>query len=186
MCLSNFKAIRKFKVPISWLRDFTRSYEKTSFRVLRRGPGSFITVTLHQRHGVSNHRQLFSLFNSLLRLTANKDTRSRLRVIRRSPLDSPPNMMMSWHGNAFLITGHLWGEFTGHRWTPPEDSPHNGPVMQICDVSLEHGLNKLSNKQSRGRWTEMSSRSLYVTVMKISMTRKAFPCHGVNVGLWFF
>ena len=40
MCLSNFKAIRQFKVPISWLRDFTRSYEKTSFRILRQGPGS--------------------------------------------------------------------------------------------------------------------------------------------------
>ena len=38
MCLSNFKAIRQFKVPISWLRDFTRSYEKTPFRILRRGP----------------------------------------------------------------------------------------------------------------------------------------------------
>ena len=38
MCLSNFKAIRQFKVPISWLRNFTRSYEKTSFRILRRGP----------------------------------------------------------------------------------------------------------------------------------------------------
>ena len=38
-CLSNFKAIRQFKVPISWLRDFTRSYEKTSFRILRWGPG---------------------------------------------------------------------------------------------------------------------------------------------------
>ena len=42
MCLSNFKAIRRFKVQISWLRDFTRSYEKTSFRILRRGPGHFI------------------------------------------------------------------------------------------------------------------------------------------------
>ena len=39
MCLSNFKAIRQLKVPISWLWDFTRSYEKTSFRILRRGPG---------------------------------------------------------------------------------------------------------------------------------------------------
>ena len=41
MCLSNFKAIRQFKVPISWLRDLTRSYEKTSFRILRRGPWLF-------------------------------------------------------------------------------------------------------------------------------------------------
>ena len=40
MCLSNFKTIWQFKVPISWLRDFTRSYEKTSFRILRQGPGS--------------------------------------------------------------------------------------------------------------------------------------------------
>ena len=44
MCLSNFKVIRQFKVPISWLRDFTRSYEKTSFRILRRGPGRFSTM----------------------------------------------------------------------------------------------------------------------------------------------
>ena len=42
MCLSNFKAIRQFKVPISWLRDFTRSYEKTYFRILRRGPDYFM------------------------------------------------------------------------------------------------------------------------------------------------
>ena len=39
MCLSNFKAIQQFKVPISWLRNFTRSDDKTSFRILRRGPG---------------------------------------------------------------------------------------------------------------------------------------------------
>ena len=38
MCLSNFKAIRQFKVPFSWPRDLARSYEKTSFRILRRGP----------------------------------------------------------------------------------------------------------------------------------------------------
>ena len=45
MRLSNFKAIRQFKVPMSWLRDFTRSYEKTSFRILRRGPGGVRTVS---------------------------------------------------------------------------------------------------------------------------------------------
>ena len=39
MCLSNFKAIRRFKVPISRLRDFTSSYDKTSFQILRRGQG---------------------------------------------------------------------------------------------------------------------------------------------------
>ena len=45
MCLSKFKAIRQFKVPISWLRDFTRSYDKMSFLILRRGPGRVIFVT---------------------------------------------------------------------------------------------------------------------------------------------
>ena len=39
MCLSNFKAMRQSKLPISRLRDFTRSYEKTSYRILKRGPG---------------------------------------------------------------------------------------------------------------------------------------------------
>ena len=43
MCLSNFKAIRQFKVPISWLPDFTRSNEKTSFRILRRSHVSALT-----------------------------------------------------------------------------------------------------------------------------------------------
>ena len=37
MCLSIFKAIRQ-SIPISGLRDFTRPYDKTSFRILRRGP----------------------------------------------------------------------------------------------------------------------------------------------------
>ena len=36
--LSNFKAMRKFKLRISRLRDFTRSYDKTSYWILKRGP----------------------------------------------------------------------------------------------------------------------------------------------------
>ena len=55
MCLSNFKAIRQFKVPISWLRDFTRSYEKTSFRILRRGPDSVMRMWRHcDKEGTHN------------------------------------------------------------------------------------------------------------------------------------
>ena len=53
MWLSNFKAIRQFKVPISWLRDFTRSYEKTSFRILRRGPGTAESVSMYWRHHIN-------------------------------------------------------------------------------------------------------------------------------------
>ena len=55
-CLSNFKAMRKFKLSIAWLRDVTRSYEKTSYSILKRAPGRcsghseiFINVTQHGR-----------------------------------------------------------------------------------------------------------------------------------------
>ena len=40
---SNFKAMRYFELPISQLRDFTRSYDKASYRILK-------------RNGVSNHQ----------------------------------------------------------------------------------------------------------------------------------
>ena len=60
MCLSNFKTIRQFKVPISWLRDFTRSYGKTSFRILRRGPDACdwkqpSARMVFDQHCVTNH-----------------------------------------------------------------------------------------------------------------------------------
>ena len=33
MCQSNFKAMRRFKLPISWLRNFTGSYDGTPYRI---------------------------------------------------------------------------------------------------------------------------------------------------------
>ena len=39
MCLSDSKAIRWFKLLISRLRDFMRSYDKTSYRILKQGLG---------------------------------------------------------------------------------------------------------------------------------------------------
>ena len=38
MCLSNCKTMRWFELSISWLRDFRGSQNKTSFRILKRGP----------------------------------------------------------------------------------------------------------------------------------------------------
>ena len=38
MCLSNFRAIRPLQHPISRLRDFTRFGDKTSYRLVNRGP----------------------------------------------------------------------------------------------------------------------------------------------------
>ena len=37
MCVSNFKVMQWFKLLISLLRTFTRSYNKTSHRILKRG-----------------------------------------------------------------------------------------------------------------------------------------------------
>ena len=50
-------------------------------------------------------------------------------------------MMTSWHGDAFRITGALWGEFT-----------HEAPVVGSCDVSIVVISEKLWNKQSGCRW----------------------------------
>ena len=35
---SNFKAMWRFKLPISWLRVFTRSYNNASYQILKRDP----------------------------------------------------------------------------------------------------------------------------------------------------
>ena len=53
MCPSNFKAMRWFKLPISRLRDSMRSYDKTSYWILKRGPGwlallGFIGINHHE------------------------------------------------------------------------------------------------------------------------------------------
>ena len=61
-------------------------------------------------------------------------------------------MMMSFNGCTFCIAGPLWGEST-HQSSV--DSAHKGPVMQSFDVSLEVSLNKLLNRDLRGRWIKM-------------------------------
>ena len=44
-------------------------------------------------------------------------------------------MMTSSNGNIFRITGHLCGEFTGHRWIPRSNGQWLGTLMfsLICD-----------------------------------------------------
>ena len=51
--------------------------------------------------------QNFQYRHSIIRLTFNRDRKSRVR-----------NMMTSSNGNIFRVTGHLGGEFTGDRWIP--------------------------------------------------------------------
>ena len=54
-------------------------------------------------------------------------------------------MMKSSNGNIFRVTGHLYGEFTGHRF----------------DVFFDLPLNKRLSKQWRGWWFETPSHPLW-------------------------
>ena len=66
------------------------------------------------------------------------------------------HMMTSSNGNIFRVTDHLCGEFTGHRWIPSQS-----PVTQSFGVFFDLRLNKRLREQSRRRWFETPSRSLW-------------------------
>ena len=65
-------------------------------------------------------------------------------------------MITSSNGNIFRVTGHLCGEFTGHRWIPR---------TKASDAELWCFLwsapNKRLSKQSWGWWFETPSWSLW-------------------------
>ena len=73
----------------------------------------------------------------------------------------PVFMMMSSNGNMFRVTG-FWGI---HRWL--RDSPVTGefpshrPVTRSFGVFFDLRLNKRLSKQSRRRWFETPSHSLW-------------------------
>ena len=56
----------------------------------------------------------------------------------------------------FRVTGHLCGEFTGHRWIP-----RTKPVTRCFDAFFDLRLNKRLSKQSWGWWFETPSCSLW-------------------------
>ena len=61
-------------------------------------------------------------------------------------------MMTSSNGNTFCVTGHLCGEFTGHRWIPLTS------LTRSFDVFFHLRLNKRLSKQSWGWGFERQSR----------------------------
>ena len=65
-------------------------------------------------------------------------------------------MMTSSNGHVFRVTGLLWQEFTGYQWIPSQR-----PVTRSFDVVFDLRLNKRLSKQSRSRWFEMPSCSLW-------------------------
>ena len=64
-------------------------------------------------------------------------------------------MMTSSNGNIFRDTGHLCGEFTGHRWFPRTKASH----AELWYFSRR--LNKRLSKQSCGWWFETPSRPFW-------------------------
>ena len=69
---------------------------------------------------------------------------------------SKPCMMTSPSGNIVRVTGHLWGEFTGHRWIPLTKASDT-----VVDVFFDLRQNTRWSKHSRRRWFETLSRSLW-------------------------
>ena len=64
-------------------------------------------------------------------------------------------MMRSSNGNSFRVTGHLCGEFTGHRWIPCTKASDT----ELWWVFYLH-LNKRLSKRWWGLWFETPWRSL--------------------------
>ena len=73
------------------------------------------------------------------------------------------NCTRAWHyrtssnGNIFRVTGPLWRESTDCRWIPVTKAN----VTRSFDVFFDLRLNKQMSKQSRRRWFETPSRSLW-------------------------
>ena len=80
------------------------------------------------------------------------------------------HIMPSSKGNIFRVTGHLWGEFIGHRWFPR--------TKASFDVFFDLRLNKRLSKQSWGWWFETPSRSLWRHCNEMSKT------HLTTGGTW--
>ena len=67
-------------------------------------------------------------------------------------------MMTSSNGNIFRVTGHLCGEFTGHRWIP---RGHKGQWRGALVFSLISAWINGWVNQSWGWWFETPSRPLW-------------------------
>ena len=163
MCLSNFKVIRQFKVPISWLRDFTRSYEKTSFRILRRGPGvtrykwcDTVDWCLRIRHCYeqllyTDYWEPFSFTNTFVWLRARGSTNNELR---EDPVDflealyqvmswcnCAPNhyMIPCWHkvATSYGIIRHKWVKQGCDWYVAYNQLTHLPLVPHICINELD-------------------------------------------------
>ena len=79
------------------------------------------------------------------------------------------NMMTSSNGNIFRVTGPLCGEFTG-------EFPSQRSVTQSFDAFFDLRQNKRLSKQSRRRWFETPSRSLWRHCNYFDMNHRRVVC----------
>ena len=68
-------------------------------------------------------------------------------------------MMTSLNGNIFRVTGHVCGEFSGHRWIPQTKTSDS--VLWSVDVFFDLRVNKRLSKQSWGWWFETPSHPFW-------------------------
>ena len=80
--------------------------------------------------------------------------------------------MTSPNGNVFRVTGPRWAESSGHRWIPLKR-----PVTRSFDVFFDLRLNELLSKQSRRRWFEIPSRSLWRHYIGTGHSKNAYSSH---------
>ena len=79
-------------------------------------------------------------------------------------------MMTSSSGNIFRVTGHLCGEFTGHRWIPRTKT--SDAELWWC---FHLRLNKRLSKQWCGWWFETPSRPLWHHCNDVSTRTRPLP-----------
>ena len=85
------------------------------------------------------------------------------------------NMMTSWNGNIFRRYSYLWGDLPATGEFPSRRS-----VTRSLNVSFDLRLNKRLSKQSRRRWFEMPSWSLWRHCNDMSLAVFRVPCSLAN------
>ena len=117
----------------------------------------FIVATSHLCHGVSNHHQLDSLFNSLFMLKKSKHKGIILPAIfpgnppvtgeiHRWPMESPHKGPLMW--KSFLchneyMESHLFDPMVVNIWIRPIGSIHNAGMWRQWSLSIcNHGFDR--------------------------------------------
>ena len=128
-CLSNFRVIGQLYIQIPRLRDFTRSYNKTSYRILKRGPGLHeLTVgKLYTQRLMSGPQYLiiFLLYSLYKAITASQLQRIHIMfcLCCKCVLLSCGSVMCSFHDSK------VHGANMGPTWVlSSPGGPHVGPM----------------------------------------------------------